>query len=247
MTASPNKTRLIWIHIEKTAGNSFRILTYANYGRENVFWSGINSSKAFVAETDVIPYSVVGGHWPKRCFESHTANHLYCAIVREPVARMKSLYNFTKTKMDDTGKRQWLDWGFDPHSLSNTLRNSRQFVNMIANRQCWMLTGYADFESALKVLRAQNYIIGTFDNKQDYLQSMSKHLNWHTTNLQHINKGDENYQDGLTIDDSLLSLVDEICAQDQLLYNEIKRQGVFNSADPAVTEALSTRAPAKLA
>lgn len=232
------RTRLIWIHIEKTAGNSFRVLAYDNYGRENVVWSGIDLRKPNIEHTDVVPYTVVGGHWPYNDYINHNAEYVYCSVLREPVARMKSFFNFICTKMDNAGKQQWSTWGFDPESLSNTLRKSAKFVRMIESRQCWMLSGQHDCDSAIKVLENNNFIVGTLDQHKVYIKTLEELFGWRKSEFQHVNKGAMHYQDSIKIDDALMPLVEEICQQDRLLFERVNQQGVLNSTPRAVAKTL---------
>jgi hypothetical protein len=241
MSFNPTPARLICIHIEKTAGNSFRSLAYENYGRDNVFWSGIDSAEPIVRESDLTDYTVVGGHWSMHHYKGHNANNLYCSLLREPIARMKSLFHFTRTRMDPAGQERWKEFGFEPSSLSITLRQSPKFVSMVKNRQCQMLTGQHNYASAQEVLNSGNFIVGTLDNHVEYIKALANQLGWSHTEFPHNNKSDKPYQADITIDDDLADFVDELCAQDQLLYETIKNQIVYTNVDSKLAERLSPK------
>ncbi|GHA00441.1 hypothetical protein GCM10008090_06520 [Arenicella chitinivorans] len=239
MSHTPIPARLICIHIEKTAGNSFRTLAYQNYGRENVFWSGIDSRQPIVREQDLTDYTVVGGHWSMHHYKSHNATNLYCSLLREPIKRMKSLFHFTRTRMDPAGQKKWQEFGFDPDSLSMTLRQSPKFISMIKNRQCQMLTGQQSYVDAKRVMENGNFIVGTLDDHAEYITELARQLGWQHTALPHKNKSDTPYQDDIQIDEDLAPLVEELCAQDQLLYNAIKQRTVYTQVNQELAKRLA--------
>jgi hypothetical protein len=86
--------KLIHLHLPKTGGTSQRFVLYDLYGKDDIFWFGIDDEpkSSFVYE-QVAPFRVLGGHKPIDFYPAEF-DALYTSVVRDPVSRVASLYSY---------------------------------------------------------------------------------------------------------------------------------------------------------
>ena len=114
--------QLISIHILKTAGTSLRNLFYGFYGREKVFWYGIDSMEPAYKPEELENYPVIGGHRHRGFYGKELGNQLFTTLVREPLARCFSLFNYYACADEphpNEMRPQWQKEGLDPDDIPN--------------------------------------------------------------------------------------------------------------------------------
>lgn len=216
---------LIYIHIEKSAGTSQRHLFYRNYGRSRVFWYGVGSAKASFDRAELGDCKVVGGHRDHGFYASVSRQTLFASVVREPVARVVSLFNYyAQTSRERT---EWLKRGLNPDSLLDTIVRCGPFRQNIANTQCLRLGDSRNFERALEVLRRDNFIVGCFEHLDRFNSELAIRLGWRYTDLDRHNVGRDISRRRVLDEEGVVEKILELNREDQKLYEFVKGQQVY--------------------
>lgn len=216
--------KLVFLHIEKSAGSAQRALLYESVGKKNVFWYGINShSNTFIPE-EVDFSCFIGGH--RRYSFYQIDKYGYLAVVREPFDRVVSLFNYLKNKELES----WLGRGLDPDSLKNTVFNSRAFREMINDAQCDYISGSKSFEKTIEHVNKNKYLVGTLDNIGSFNNCLVGNVELISGLLQPDNVGQAGYKKEIQLDDETRGEIEKLVWQDIQLYNYlILRGGMLNT------------------
>ena len=229
------KPRLVYLHIPKSAGTSECQKFESIYGKDRVFWWPRReysvAEKTIRKDSD--HWMVVGAHTPVSGYPTNRLS-LYVSIVRDPVSRVLSLFNyFTRPELGVTPsdikerqrqKKQWLEEGVDPESITRSIKHCNRFRAMVENEQCRYLSrGGATFHSALETMKKENFIVGTFDNVKLLNLTLSELLEWpDKTSEFNTNRSVLQADNRLASDDEAIELIQSITSEDFKLYSFIK-------------------------
>lgn len=222
---------LIYLHIEKSAGTSQRELLWKNYGRDRVAWRGVDFSpkdrKGLLKNSD---RPVLGGHFDYPDVRVLAGDLLITSVVREPVSRVVSLFNFWGWNAPDDKRESWRSWGLDPESMLATIRNSRRFRRAVSNTQCIRLSGCSRFENCLEVMRSGNFIVGTFDQLDLFNNRLAELLDWSRSELGRLNQaGVSDYQQQILAEPGLVDEIEKLIVEDRKLFNFVNELSLFEN------------------
>lgn len=211
---------MVFIHIRKTAGTSFRLLAAENYGPEHVYWSRGFAREEILNANNC--YALMG-HFNYPDVKKIVKNTLFAAVVRDPTQRIVSLYNHHCTKENWAGKR-----GFDTTSLEATLSNCEPFRILCANDQCIALCGKPNFETVYSTLKTERFIIGAQEELPLFVSKVANILSWPLKEIGMINTAD---QRGRTseITGVAKAIINELTHEDQKLVNFVRSQHVLTT------------------
>lgn len=132
--------KILFSHIPKTAGTSLREELIEALGQDEVLWLGVDFGYDEIKNPTkkMLNAKVIGGHYSIQGFPSIITNdRLKCSVIREPIARVKSLFNYIKSS------------DHHPHyelvrdvNLLEAIRNIPEFRNQCINAQCSFLGNY---------------------------------------------------------------------------------------------------------
>jgi hypothetical protein len=216
--------KLIFIHIEKSAGTSFRQLFKGVLGDKKVPWFAIDFNSKTFNEYELKESLLIGGHRGYAYYNE--PDFAYLSVVREPIQRIISLYNFCKTIDAEAWKARE---GFDEKSLNNTLKNCTVFRNEIKNKQCFYLSGTHNFESTKEHINKNKYLIGDFENLGEFNEALSTELSLDLNMLSKHNVGKVGYKDKLVVNKKTHELLEPLLAEDKKLYEYIVSLGLLNT------------------
>jgi hypothetical protein len=223
--------QLIYLHNRKAAGTSFKSLMIDTFGTNNVYWkhSDLNKSDIISIENALI----VGGHFNIENYFSNSDDSkekYFISCVRNPIDRVKSLFNHHRTKDN------WHDVvnGFDKNSLSNTLKNCKKFIDLIENEQCFMLSGKRDFNSVIEKLEEEKFIIGFQEKLDTFVNTFSKTFNIDSDVLPESNKAVGNSLEGTDLNNTELVTLISYLNEDLKLYEFIKQNIVYTNINDIV-------------
>lgn len=229
----PQKKFLVFLHIEKTAGTTFRSQFYSMYGIDKVFWHNIDGiSPSF----EIDPYQkknmlVIGGHQMFAFYPLNLAQFYFMAILRDPLTRSLSLYNYfkkiVKNSKNPNENSMVLEGKFNPDSLIDTLKNSHFFNNQIQNRQCRYLSGTSSAAKTIEHIRKFPFLIGTQENLEVYTEFCQQTFNWPRYKFPKYNCAEENYQSGLELNTESRSIINELTKEDKLLHEYVTQQKII--------------------
>lgn len=215
--------QLIFLHIEKSAGTSYRELFYNTFGNANVFWHGIDSKNN---PDRLNNYFVIGGHEGYGIYNGE--NYIYLAVLREPIERVLSLYNYCKSVILERWKHQE---GFDPKNLKNTIRNCPAFRDAVHNAQCRYLSGSQKIDDVINTINNKPFFIGCFNKIDIFNENLFKNLNLVNQHIPHENVSKRGFVNDLNIDSAVISEITALVSEDMKLYEHISENyhGLYSS------------------
>lgn len=237
--------KLVFLHIEKSAGTSQRDFFKKVFGEDSVFWWGLNSdTRSRIFDPSHIDNEIViGGHRDRSYYDEFTA--IYSSIVREPVSRVLSLFNyFIMNHLDE-----WEERGLDRDSILNTLNNCPNFVQMIENGQCRFISGERSFSKVKESFEKEQYFVGSFDYLSLYNQTFCECIGTPILSLDKHNVGPPGYEKSIELNEESMEKLNTLLAEDYKLYDFINKdcKGLFNSVHSASWNGLALESKDKKA
>jgi hypothetical protein len=218
--------KLVFLHNRKTAGTSFRVLIGDLIGTKHVYWK---HSQLLESDRENVESSlVVGGHFDienVRDYLPTKERALYLTCVREPISRVISLFNHHRTKDNWTGKKE----GFDDISLSNTFHNCKYFRELIKNEQCFVISGKRDYKSVTEILLDEEFIIGTSENSDLFMEHVSKMLALGNVKLPNSNRAVGNIESGTEVNEELRIELESFLSEDFKLYEFVSSKKLVST------------------
>lgn len=219
------KKKLIYLHIEKSAGTSQRNLFKELIGQENIFWhSKDNTMSKYLGKRNVNQF-LVGGHKYFDFYQRYKKELVFTAVVRDPIDRVISLFNYDKLHNIKALSKH----GFDPDSLKNTLKNSKVYREKINNTQCKYLSGSKKFLDVLQALDSSSFLVSDYNKLEVFNNFLSSKLNLNFKKTPHINKGQDNYSMSLGIDQETIELIELLTEEDRKLYEHVVKHTIINT------------------
>lgn len=231
------ETQLVYLHIEKTAGSSMRDLLFANYGSDDVFWYLVDSKSPTFKQEELAGQRVIGGHRDKLFYTPLRKSKLYLSVVREPVSRVISLFNYHGRI--NPAKEVWHKRGLDPMCLDTTLAKCPEFINEITNRQCQIISGHRSAEKTLEAIEKEHYIIGTMDHLPSFVAHVSSMLDWSINNIKKANPGGSSHTDSIAVSENTLNIIRSLNKEDQKLYDHVNSRILIDSSNDSIRSVFS--------
>lgn len=229
LAGANGRPQLIYFHIEKSAGSSQRRLFYDNYGKDDVYWMGLEQGprKPTDLKKGYQDRRILGGHFGYHTFARDERTLLFSAVIRDPVERAISLFNYCATTAPERIRKNWLSRGLKPTSMLDTINGSRSFVGQVRDLQCKQICGAARFEQAHELIHSKNFIVGCFDRLPQYNLCLGSLLNWSVQAMGRHNAGPDGYRDAILAEPGLVEAVRDLNQEDQKLYALVRHAGVF--------------------
>ena len=117
--------------------------------------------------------------------------------------------------------------GFDHESMSNTLNNGAFRMEFLHNLQCRYLADCTRFRETLKVMHSRPFIVGTFEQLDQWLDLIGEEFGWPQRVMPVVNRLSTAVPN--SDDTRLLRLLRRYNKEDQRLYDYVRAQGVFSS------------------
>lgn len=234
---------LVFTHIEKTAGTSFRVYLLKMFDQSTFFW--FRDSKENFPDRD---FFLIGGHRRAFEFDRSISDSILLSIVREPVSRIRSLHRYISKQIigrrADPLRDPYCLQGFDLTSIRNSLSNSEDFRTRSYNAQSLNFCSDGATPSspdlaaeALEYLHSRPVMIGLQHDIGRFVLQLVRHWGFGTNfPTENTSREIEGILDPFGGDDE--RAIREVCDQDILLYQSLREQGgLFNvTADRARRE-----------
>ncbi|MBD3674546.1 MAG: sulfotransferase family 2 domain-containing protein [Planctomycetaceae bacterium] len=156
-----------FVHIQKTAGQTFRVVLRKNFGVrhcDTLVNSNIRARDWYWIKLCYPYLESLAGHGVKLTpeFESHFPHARCFTMLREPISRSLSAYQYSLERSPNR-------WEFP------------EWMNQHGNRMCWFLCGEENAEQAIEVLETKIGFVGMVERFNESL------LLWrHWTGLPHL-------------------------------------------------------------
>jgi hypothetical protein len=218
-----SKAKVIYLHIPKTAGKAIEKLAEKNYVNNcSLSTSGKFSWGAWKECT------MVGGHFFYSRYDGMTGRRLFLSVIRDPVDRAISRFNFYKN--DSAGIRYRKLRGFVHDDLLKTIKRSTFRGEFINNYQCRYLSGRRKFSAVQKAFQKDAFIVGHYEEIDKWLALMGERLGWSDLSLPKVNVAtDPSYMNQYKEDNVLMDLLCKRNREDYRLFDFVKQHGVYES------------------
>jgi hypothetical protein len=216
-----DKPLLCIVHIPKTAGTTMRETLCSILGREKIYWVGHDQPIAHwesASGSDFDDYLVVGGHVSARAFEKIQRPRAYLALVREPIRRAVSLFDFV-TKGPDMSHP--LRDELRGMSLIEAIDKSRRFRIEVENRQCTLIGGTPRYSEAMKSISEKVWFIDRHECVEDLMRRVCRVFDWSFKSLvtANVNRRIQYFEDYTSSE--IAAALKEINQQDTFLYESL--------------------------
>lgn len=237
------KPKLVYLHIPKCAGGSHRRYLTKALGEDSVFWYGFNSDKTEFDAQETEAYPAIGGHRDIQ-FYPHDYNALYTAVLRDPVERAVSLFNYCinppPSKIDSWREQQereiesWRNKGVDSTSMRKSIEQCRELRRDISNAQCGYLSRHdATLSGVQETLKKENMVIGLMEKLDVFYTFFHRHLEFQVNNPVRANAGLAGYETEILREPGLKELIQEVNREDYALFDFVQNEhgGLLVDAD----------------
>lgn len=222
-----SSAKLVFLHIPKSAGTSFRRIMQNEFGREKIAWrdQGLELEHIQSLIESGRDFRVIGGHFSyRKAQEFFSKDYIYFATLREPLERVVSLYNYILRTPS-----HHLNPLIEGMSFLEALDEVPLFRNQVSNLQCSYLsaTKFRSFKDAVKSVVKNNIRVNIIDHSTIMLEEASKVLGLKSPPKEirmNSSKGSRDYSSILK-DDVLLERLTELNQHDLRLYKRIS--GLF--------------------
>lgn len=216
---------LIYLHIPKTAGTSFRGWMKSALHGKTIYWHGESGLIQKEAIESLKSVDVIGGHFPGNIkIISQLENLLgienicYLSIVREPLEQVFSHFRFVSERPSNSL--------YTPLSINEALQGDTRFYDVQKNLQCSYFSPSRTYSEALSWMKQRNCIVGDFKHLNAFCREIEMSYSLPHFELTHINRSriKTSQKDK---PDIIYKYVEQFCEEDKELYNFISSQKIF--------------------
>lgn len=223
------KTQFYYLHIPKCGGTTFKKFVFKLFGKDKVWrvWPGESSDLTDDSFRELTIEALskrraVVGHLPAKDFfeklsEQDVARYYCCTIIREPIARFLSLWNYRVQQEDRT--------------VDSSPAAIKKFADGQKNAQCWWICGEYSAQKAVEQLEQYFDAVVTLDQLAILYKHTLDHFGGEPANFQSEMNLKKNVSNKiLTRSDLSEALVEYITAQnqeDRQLYEAIQAKGGY--------------------
>lgn len=227
-TNTSGQTKLAFVHIPKTAGTAFRVSLIEAVGAAKVFSIGDDCSPqewaGSLVASDIEDYSVICGHSEASNFKRFGFDLVFATLVRDPIARAASLYNFTLRRRPDSALARKLKG----KSLEWAATNIPAFKVQVSNVQCKFICGETSAKDALYELRTSEWLVRDDVEIEKLTQDVSKRMGWPVPAPGQYNVGRSGYLDDIFTPGAREAL-EAINQEDIALMEAVRSQSLVQS------------------
>lgn len=214
--------KIIHLHIPKCAGTSFAQLAIIN-DRDNVFFL----REGGFQESWYKDKSMIGGHRPINFYEASRNNNLFVSIIRDPVERVVSLFNYYKY-VDINNFDLRIQQGFNPDDIMETIDKSGFMTQFVDNVQCRYLSAHNNFEDTKSIIKRNKMILATLENINQWSGIIADEAGWKNNKLPVLNKGISGIESH-SFDDEILQYLESHNSEDLRLFQYVKEKSIIDT------------------
>lgn len=219
--SSKSQRKLAFIHIPKTAGTAIRLALEKGIGNNRVFSMGYHCTVDEWYKTlppDALQdYSVIHGHTPRNSFNRFSSEFQFSTVIRDPIERTASFYNFMLNRRPDSRLSERLKG----KTLFQAVTSVPRFQERIENEQCRYIAEDGSAASALNEIKASNWIVRTNDEIELFMEDVSNCFDWKLPSIERVNTGSKGYMDSL-LGEETIKAIRELTEEDTKLFNAVR-------------------------
>ena len=218
------KDRLLFVHIPKCGGISLRQSLFDIFEEDRVlrvYNSKISSDISLqrfseLSVDEILGYSCISGHLSyqnaKEKLGDNIEKFFVCALVREPVERIISYWNYVNTNSKHPLHQKALQMSF------------QEFVEKtpINNEQCKFISGRADAEYTLNTV-SQNYDLVLPLKQYDQFLKIISNVFQHDYQKYEAQNKSKKFMVKKNVEENIISLIESINHEDKVFYEQLIR------------------------
>ena len=210
---------IVFFHIPKTAGTSFRHYIYNELGKEKVFWHGepdyglIGNVEKDKGVSYFDRFDFIGGHFGfnNPVIKQIKRPKIFISVVREPHEQLISHFNYI-SKFPKHAL-------FSEKSLEETLKAKSRFRKASTSMQCKMLTGKTEASKAIKSIISNPFLIGNLKHMDIFIEKLRLLFGFEGEQLRKSNTGSKDYKSQYSHIDK--ELIQSIISEDEKIVNYV--------------------------
>ncbi|WP_341582306.1 hypothetical protein [Marinobacter metalliresistant] len=158
---------------------------------------------------------------------------VFVSILREPVSRVFSLYNYYRSRGELPGMNNDL-------SISRSILENEHFRNKIRNAQNKYISGRESFNYTKSFIENNSFLIGTQDDVQQFQDVLAYNLGFNVNKKVSGNVGDSGYKKNLSLSLDAQRELENLIFEDVQLFNFLRTKcsGLINTVPEAAWEDL---------
>ncbi len=210
---------IVFFHIPKTAGTSFRYYIYDELGKEKVFWHGepdydlIGNVEKDKGVSYFDRFDFIGGHFGfnNPVIKQIKRPKIFISVVREPHEQLISHFNYISKRPKHAL--------FSEKSLEETLKEKSRFRKSSTSMQCRMLTGKTEASQAIQSIISNPFLIGNLKHMDIFIEKLRLLFRFEGEQLRKSNTGSKDYKSQYSQIDK--ELIQSVISEDDKLVNYI--------------------------
>lgn len=211
---------IVFFHAQRTAGTTLKDIFKSEYGEEKVYYQRtVKDFKSWkdLKEQELSKYKVYGAHHNFSNTQTTTKRpHFYLSIIRDPIERAVSLYNYLKTRPEH--KLHELAVNED---LATFYRKAIKISpDYVSNVQTLRICGQKDFKEAVKTIEDHFSLVAPFERIDEAISGLENFFKFDNKGL--FKKRDTKTAACDSLDEDALEIIQEVNKVDIRLYEFVK-------------------------
>ncbi len=218
-----SKKKLIFIHIPKCGGQTVLFILKQIFGWENMLYIGeprlgadVSAQGFMELEVEkILAHPCIAGHIhysqvrKKLGIEVLKKHYLTCALIRNPVDQVISLWNYINTHHE-----------LDEHHRVSQMNFEDFAENYSGNQQTFFICGQPDGRYAAEIVKEEYSLVKPLEKSNDFIEDICKHFNYSLGEYDVKNKS-QKLVSKRNLDQKVIELIEQKNSEDLILYKRI--------------------------
>jgi hypothetical protein len=211
---------IVFFHAQRTAGTTLKDIFKKEYGDEQVYYQRtVDDFKPWkdLTDQDLQDYKVYGAHDNFSDENlSQSRARFYISVIRDPIERAKSLYNYLKTRPEHKLHQLAMD-----QDIYEFYKKAYEISpNYVSDVQTLRVCGKKDFDYAKNIIEKHFSLLAPFEKIDEIVKILEEFFEFRKKGG--FKKKEVNPNSLSDLDEKTIKLIEEINKEDIKLYNYIK-------------------------
>ena len=214
------KKKLLFVHIPKCGGTTFKATLHQIFGKDKVFkiWNSPNADASVTEFADmdidqILTYPCIAGHLPymkaKEKLGDNIKQYFVCTLVRNPIDHVLSSWNYINTNSKHSAHHRISQMSFEDFIENET-----------NNQQCLFICGKPNSKYAAEILNNEYSLVEPLERFNSFIKRISHEFNYSVRDYKIINKSKKIISKS-SLDEKKINLIKQNNLEDLLLYQKV--------------------------